>query len=161
MIGVAVKNEVVNKKVNLFKCKGFFIYMKLTTKDEELIEKAKALVGEKKVSGGAVKEVGSALLTKEGKIFTGANLDLWCGIGFCAEHSAIADMISHSDETQIETIVAVYHDEKDERFKIIPPCGRCREMMELIDRGNRENTDVIVSENKKMKLKELLPAEWM
>jgi len=135
--------------------------MNLTKKDEELIEKAKALVGEKKVSGGVVKEVGSALLTKEGEIFTGANLDLWCGIGFCAEHSAIANMISHSDETQIDTIVAVYYDEKEERFKIIPPCGRCREMMELVDKRNRENTNVIVSENKKMKLEELLPAEWI
>ena len=135
--------------------------MNLTRTDEELIEKAKALVGEKKVSGGVVKEVGSALLTKEGEIFTGANLDLWCGIGFCAEHSAIANMISHSDETQIDTIVAVYYDEKEERFKIIPPCGRCREMMELVDKRNRENTNVIVSEGKKMKLEELLPAEWM
>jgi cytidine deaminase len=139
----------------------FFIPMELTRKDKELIEKAERLVGEKKVSGGVVKEVGSALLTKNGEIFTGANLDLWCGIGFCAEHSAIAHMISHSDETQITSIVAVYYDTKDETFKIIPPCGRCREMMELIDKRNRENTNVIVSENKKMKLKELLPAEWM
>ena len=135
--------------------------MKLTKKDEKLIERAKALVGEKKVSGGVVKEVGSALLTKRGEIFTGVSLDLWCGIGFCAEHSAIATMISHSDETQIQAIVAVHYGKKEERLKIIPPCGRCREMMELIDERNRENTNVIVSENKKMKLKELLPVEWM
>ena len=139
----------------------FLFCMELTKKDEELIEKAERLVGEKKVSGGVVKEVGSALLTEKGEIFTGANLDLWCGIGFCAEHSAIAQMISHSDETQIKSIVAVYYDKKDETFKIIPPCGRCRELMELIDKRNRENTTVIVSESKKMKLKELLPAEWM
>ena len=129
--------------------------MRLSKEDLQLIERAKSLVGEKKVSGGTVKEVGSALLTKEGKTFTGVSMDLWCGIGFCAEHSAIADMISHSNETQIRTIVA------HSVSKIIYPCGRCREMMELIDIRNRDNTEVIVSENKKVKLKELLPGEWM
>ena len=128
--------------------------MKLTKDDKALIEKAKVLVGKKKVSGGVIKEVGSALLTKEEKIFTGVSLDLGCGIGFCAEHSAIANMISHSNETEIKTIVA-FGD------KIMYPCGRCREMIELINKRNRDNTEVIISKNKKVKLKELLPGEWM
>ncbi|MBS3095905.1 cytidine deaminase [Candidatus Woesearchaeota archaeon] len=128
--------------------------MKLTKEDKELIKKAKVLVGKRKVSGGVVREVGSALLTKGGEIFTGVSLDLWCGIGFCAEHSAISNMVSHSNETEIKTIVA-FGD------KIMYPCGRCREMMELVDKRNRYNTEVIISKNKKVKLKELLPGEWM
>ena len=128
---------------------------RLSKDDLQLIERARSLVGEKKVSGGTVKEVGSALLTKEGKVFTGVSMDLSCGIGFCAEHSAIANMISHSSETQIQTIVA------HNGSKIIYPCGRCREMMELVDIRNRDNTEVIVSEDKKVKLKELLHGEWM
>ena len=128
--------------------------MKLTKEDKELIEKAKVLVGKKKVSGGVVKEVSSALRTKNSKIFTGVSLDLWCGIGFCAEHSAISNMVSHSDETEIKTIVA-FGD------KIMYPCGRCREMMELVDKKNRDNTEVIISKSKKVKLKELLPGKWM
>ncbi len=127
--------------------------MTLTKEDKELIEKAKILVGEKKVSGGVVKEVGAALITKKGKIFTGVSLDLWCGIGFCAEHSAISNMISHSNETQIKTIVAL-------GSKIMYPCGGCREMMELIDKRNR-NTNIIIPGNKKVKLNDLLPGEWM
>jgi len=130
--------------------------MKPTKEDKELIERAKVLVGKRKVSGGIVKEVGSALITKGGKIFTGVSLDLGCGIGFCAEHSAIANMISHSNETEIKTIVAVYG-----RGKITYPCGRCRELMKLVDKRNIDNTGVIVSENKKVKLKELLPGDWM
>ncbi len=43
----------------------------------------------------------AALLANDGKVFTGANIDLWCGIGFCAEHSAIADMVSRDDNTEI------------------------------------------------------------
>ena len=128
--------------------------MKLAKDDKKLIETAKVLVGIKKVSGGIIKEVGSALLTKGGKIFTGVSLDLWCGIGFCAEHSAISNMVSHSNETEIKTIVA-FGD------KIMYPCGRCREMMELIDKRNRNNTEIIISKNKKVKLKDILPGNWM
>lgn len=129
--------------------------MKLSKSDFELIDKAKELVEPKKVSGGEIKEVGCCLETVSGKIFLGVNIDLWCGIGFCAEHSAIAEMVSHSEETQIKNIVA--HNNK----KIIYPCGRCREMMELINIKNRENTFVIISKNKKVKLKELLPGNWL
>jgi cytidine deaminase len=128
---------------------------RLSKDDLQLIIRARSLVSEKKVSGGIVKEVGSALLTEEGKTFTGVSLDLWCGIGFCAEHSAIANMISHSNETQIKTIVA------HNGHKIIYPCGRCREMMELVDIRNRDNTEVIIPEDRKVKLKELLPGEWI
>jgi len=128
---------------------------RLSNDDIQLIEQARTLVRETKVSGGIVKEVGSALVTNGGRVFTGVNLDLWCGIGFCAEHSAIANMISHSSETQIRTIVA--HNGRE----ILYPCGRCRELMELIDVRNREYTDIIISDNQKVKLKELLPGEWM
>jgi len=132
--------------------------MKLKKQDIQLIEKAKSLVGQKRISGGVIKEVGAALLTKKGNIYTGVSLDLACGIGFCAEHSAIANMISHSNETEIKTIVAC----SDSKVKpIIPPCGRCRELLQLINKKNRNNTYIIISNKEKIKLKELLPLRWM
>jgi cytidine deaminase len=131
--------------------------MKLTKEDKDLITKAKELVNVRKVTGGVVGEVGCSLLTKKGKIFTGVCMDLACGIGFCAEHTAIANMISHSNETEISSIVACTNSKKN---PILYPCGRCRELMQLINMKNRENTFVITSENKKVKLKELLPSAW-
>src|SRR3989344_488678 len=109
--------------------------MNLTKEDKELIQKAKILVGKKKVSGGFIKEVGSVLITKNGEIFTGVNLDLSCGIGFCAEHSAISNMVTNTNETQIKTIVAFG------KGKVMCPCGRCREMIELINKKNWNNTN--------------------
>ena len=126
--------------------------MKLTDKDKELVAKAKVLTGEKKVSGGVVKEVGAALLTRKGEVFTGVSLHLSCGIGFCAEHSAIAAMVSQSDETRIDTIAA-YGD------KVLYPCGRCRELMQQIDKRNMKDTWVIISTSEKVKLKDLLPGD--
>jgi cytidine deaminase len=40
--------------------------------------------------------------------------------------------------------------------KILPPCGRCREFMYQINNENLE-AEVLVAENKVVKLEELLP----
>jgi len=128
----------------------------LTKEDRELIKKAKVVSKRKKVSGGVIGEVGCALSTKK-RIYTGVSINLCCGIGFCAEHSAVADMVSHSNETEIKTIVALWVDGK--KWGILYPCGRCRELMQQINMKNRENTWVIISPKEKVKLKELLPEE--
>jgi cytidine deaminase len=125
----------------------------ISAEDNKLIEKAKALVDAKDIRGGVVKEVGCVLVTEKGKIFSGVSLDLVCGIGFCAEHTAISQMITQTDETHIKTIVAT-----DENG-VIPPCGRCRELMNILDARNKE-TEVIISDQKKIKLRELLPFAW-
>lgn len=125
----------------------------LSKKDRELIKKAKSLVGEKAIRGGFIKEVGCVLVTKKGRIFLGVNLDLASGIGFCAEHTAVAQMVTKTDETQIKTIVSAKKD------AVLSPCGRCRELLSLLDEKNLE-TDVIIDHNKKVKLKELLPYAW-
>ena len=130
------------------------IKMELTKQDKELINKAKLMVNKKKIYSGELKAVGCALITKKGKLFTGANWDLFCGVGFCAESSAISNMVSHSDETEIKTIVAC------SKHHIMPPCGRCREVMALLDKKNLENTEVIISDTEKVKLKELIPFDW-
>ena len=125
----------------------------ITKKDKKLIEKAKALVAAKDIRGGIVKEVGCVLVTEKGKIFSGVSLDLVCGIGFCAEHTAVSQMITQTDETHIKTIVAT-----DENG-VIPPCGRCRELLNILDARNKD-TEVIISDERKVKLRELLPFPW-
>ena len=44
---------------------------------------------------------------------------------------------------------------------IMYPCGRCRELMQSINKKNRTNTNIIIPGKKKIKLKNLLPGEWM
>lgn len=123
--------------------------------NEELIEKAKSVTKPKKISGDfTIGDVGCALVTEENNIYLGVCIDVACGIGFCAEHSAIAAMIT-AGEYKIKKIVAVYTD-----GTILPPCGRCREFIRQIDEENW-NTDVIIEKDKMVKLKELLPYHWM
>ena len=122
--------------------------------NEELIKKAKSVTKSRKIKHGyTVGDVGCALLTTHGNIYLGVCIDTSSGIGFCAEHSAIAAMVTHG-EHKIEKIVAV-----SENGKIFPPCGRCREFINQIHEQNK-NAEVIIGKSKVVKLKELLPHSW-
>jgi cytidine deaminase len=133
--------------------------MKLTKEDKELIEEAKnIIIKSKPVNLIDTGEVGSALLTKKGNIFRGVSIGHYCGIGSCGEYQAIGSMISNG-EKEIKKIVAVYYDEKKKKYEVIPPCGKCREMISQTSKKNK-NTEVIISKTKKVKLNELLPYAW-
>ena len=124
----------------------------MTIKD--LINEAKQIAAYRDTGDGFISgEVGSVILTKNGKIFKGVSIDCPCGIGFCGEHSAVAAMLTDR-ESEIDLIVAV-----DNEGKILPPCGRCRELMYQVNKKNLD-TAIILSENKTMKLSELLPIRW-
>ena len=71
--------------------------------NQELIEKARGMLGKFQLSqeGLTAGSVSSALMTSKGNTYTGICLDLACGIGFCAEHAAIAEMLK-ARETAIE-----------------------------------------------------------
>jgi cytidine deaminase len=118
----------------------------------ELIDRARRVLKPRELSlGNSAGDVGCALLSAGGNIYLGVCIDVSSGIGFCAEHSAIAAMIT-AGETSISKIVAVWGDNT-----ILPPCGRCREFMYEIDTTNLESTEVILGEHKAVKLKDLLP----
>lgn len=123
--------------------------------NQELIETAKAILGEFQLAekGLTAGSVSCALMTNKGSVYTGICLDLACGIGFCAEHSAVAEMLK-ARETIIEYVVAVGSK------GIMMPCGRCRELMIQISKKNI-NTKVIVDEKKCVTLNELLPKHWI
>jgi cytidine deaminase len=120
--------------------------------NSEMIEKAKTVLRPRKLSNdNSAGDVACALLSSKGNFYLGVCIDVSSGIGFCAEHSAIAAMIT-AGESSIAKIVAVSSD-----GKILPPCGRCREFMFEIDITNLALTDVILGENNVVKLQELLP----
>ena len=125
----------------------------LTENEKSLIQRAKALAKETDIKNGIVKEVGCVLVTEKGEIFEGVSLNIPCGIGFCAEHTAISQMITQTDETHIKIIVAAC------AWNVSAPCGRCRELINLIDERNKE-TEIIVTDDKKVKLKDILPYNW-
>ena len=74
----------------------------------ELLDHARALLGEFSLATPdcSAGSVAAAIRAKSGKIYSGVCLHLPCGIGFCAEHAAVAEMLK-SRETRVDAIVAV------------------------------------------------------
>lgn len=123
--------------------------------DEELIERAREVVNPREIAHGfTVGDVGCALLSEAGNLYVGVCIDAGGGIGFCAEHSAIAAMVTRGEQA-IRRIVAVLGD-----GTVLPPCGRCREFMRQIDGGNMERTEVLLGGGRVVRLRELLPHPW-
>ena len=97
--------------------------------------------------------VGCALVTDRGNVYTGVVVNFQNGIGFCAEHAAVAEMIKHG-ESRIARIAGA-----TAKGAPLPPCGRCREMMAQADPDNLD-TDVLLPGGAVKKLRELLPDTW-
>ena len=102
---------------------------------------------------GKAGHVACALEAESGAVFTGICIDVPCSIGICAEQSAIAEMLKHG-ETKIKRLIAVYED-----GSILPPCGRCRELISQLDFDN-EDTVVVMDDGREITLKKLLPERW-
>ncbi|HVJ73172.1 MAG TPA: cytidine deaminase [Casimicrobiaceae bacterium] len=120
-----------------------------------LVAEARAVLGKfvlvkPSISAGGV---AAALETTSGRIYTGICLDLACGIGFCAEHAAIAEMLK-SRETAIRRIVAI------DAEGVLAPCGRCRELIIQVDRSNLD-CEVILPGDTVARMADLLPRAWL
>ena len=124
------------------------------TEDEDgarLVAAAAALAGEFRTSPEcAAGSVAAALLSESGKVYTGICVDTACGMGFCAEHAAVAEMLK-ARESRIAMVVAVAAG-----GRILAPCGRCRELMWQVDARNRD-ARVLVAADRAVPLAELLP----
>jgi cytidine deaminase len=122
---------------------------------ESLIAEARRHVGEfelvkPSLTAGAV---AAALVAGNGLVYTGICLELACGIGFCAEHAAVAEMLK-ARETHVRTIVAVNSD------RVVAPCGRCRELLVQVDRRNLD-CEVLLPDGASATLRDLLPNAWL
>jgi cytidine deaminase len=97
-------------------------------------------------------KVGAAVLTSDGKIYTGCNIESSSyGLTICAERTAIFKAVSEGKKKFSALAVATDHK------TITPPCGACRQV--IVDLAG--NIDVIMATSDGtftvMKMSELLP----
>ncbi len=120
---------------------------------EVLKEVAKRLAGDTVVSDYVrCGHVACALLTDKGNVYTGISINAKCGIGFCAEHSAIADMLK-AGESRIVKIVS------SSKNDVVVSCGRCLEFIRQINEEN-VNAKVLLKTGDVKTVDELLPIRW-
>ena len=119
----------------------------------ELYEIAKNTLNPRQLTeNSSVGSVAAALMTDKGKIYRGVCIDVPCSMGFCAEHAAIAAMVT-AGENRIEKLIAVYQD-----GSVIPPCGRCREFVCQLHPKNY--LCQVQLADRVVRMEELLPERW-
>lgn len=131
--------------------------MKLSKKDEELIEIATKIVKENcNIYPSANLHVACALRAKSGKVYVGINLKTSHSV--CAEQVAIGQAFA-CGEREFESIVAVQLDTNLDPH-VVSPCGLCRYTFTKL----KLNFKVIVPQGKKLtkvNIKELLPFPYV
>ena len=128
------------------------------SQSDRLIERAAGTLNPRRVGDRLFGDVASALVTDAGSWYVGVCIDTASGTGFCAEHAAIAAMVT-AGEYRIDRIVAVWRDDSGLLY-VLPPCGRCREFMRQVDPENL-GTRVVLGREEAVELRELLPRhEW-
>ena len=117
---------------------------------KELIAKAKGASKNAYAPYSGFK-VGAALLTKEGKIFTGCNVENSSyGLTMCAERTAIFKAVSEGYKNFSEMVIYVDSD------ILFTPCGACRQVISEFS-NNLKITIISNKEKFETNIKELLP----
>ena len=118
--------------------------------DKELIAKAKK-ASENAYAPYSKFNVGAAIKTKEGNIFTGCNVEnASYGLTMCAERTAIFKAVSEGYREFKEMVIYVDSD------TLFTPCGACRQ---VIAEFSHDIKITVISKTKTLEtsIKELLP----
>ena len=121
-----------------------------------LIEKASE-AREKSYSPYSHFAVGAALLAADGKIYTGANIEVSSHTPtICAERVAFARAV-HEGQRDFVAIAVLGGEAGREVDFLCPPCGVCRQVMSEFCRGDFKIILTDGKEHKVLTLDELLP----
>ena len=123
-----------------------------------LYEAAKSVMRERRISEYVTAgEVGAAILSKSGKIYTGVCVDTCSTLGICAERNAIFHMITNGEQ-EIARVLAILPDGKTGA-----PCGACRELMVQLMPDSYRSVEIMLDyeKNRVITLGELTPEWWI
>ena len=123
---------------------------------EEMLELARSKLNPQRLGEyDSTGLVAAVLAGANGTYYAGVNIDLACGIGFCAERSAAAAMVTDGERT-VRRFVCV-----DAEGKPLPPCGVCREFLLQLSPENARAEFLLCEKPKKIcRLEELMPHPW-
>lgn len=125
---------------------------------KKLYESARSVLNARKISDYVTAgEVGAAILSKSGRIYTGVCVDTCSTLGICAERNAIFNMITNGEQ-EIDKVLAILPDGKTGA-----PCGACRELMVQLMPDSYKDIEIMLDyENDKViKLGDITPEWWI
>ena len=137
-------------------------YSELSEQDTEVLSRAIEASDRLYVRG--IQEVGAAVRTISGAIFAGIHFETSTGFAnVCGEIAAICCMVA-AGHRDLATVAAVWRD-SDGKHYLLPPCGRCREVISdfnpdawVITTTAQDHWDVgAIQHPGKVRIAELLP----
>jgi cytidine deaminase len=101
-------------------------YAELTEPDRAVLQQAVEAADRLYVRG--IQEVGAALRTAGGQLFSAIHFETATGFAnICGEVAAICCMVA-AGHRDLEIVAAVWRDSEGKHY-LLPPCGRCREVI--------------------------------
>jgi cytidine deaminase len=101
-------------------------YVELTEADRAVLQQAVDAADRLYVQG--IQEVGAALRTAGGQIFSAIHFETATGFAnVCGEVAAICCMVA-AGHRDLAIVAAVWRDPEGKHY-LLPPCGRCREVI--------------------------------
>ena len=125
---------------------------------QTMFDAARSVMNERRLSAYVTAgEVGAAVLSRSGRIYTGVCVDTCSTLGICAERNAIFQMITNG-EHEIDKVLAVMPDGKTGA-----PCGACRELMVQLMPDSYKNIEIMLDfgNRRVTTLGELTPEWWI
>jgi len=123
-------------------------------REKELIEKAKR-ARLKAYAPYSKFKVGAALLTKSGKVYTGANVEnSTFGLTICAERVAVFKAVSRGEKKFLKIVVVADKDPP------VTPCGACRQVLSEFAKDLKVICASLQGKVERYSLKELLPVAF-
>lgn len=128
---------------------------------DRLLEEAKNIANSNFCCKHSKYTVGAALLTKDGKLYKGFNVENDGIQSICAERVAFVKALSEGNK-EFECIVVVGKPQEEAKFVKTLPCGYCRQFMseyvteDFLIYGYDEEKDELYE----FKIKDLLPENF-
>lgn len=121
---------------------------------EQLIETAKA-ARVRSVAPFSNFMVGAALQTKDGKVFTGCNIESASyGLTVCAERVAIWKALSDGERDFTDLVIVA------DTETLTPPCGTCRQIIWEFAKHAKIVLANLQGQREEREIKELLPSAF-
>ena len=96
--------------------------------------------------------VGAALRTKEGKVFTGCNVESASyGLTVCAERVAIWKALSEGERDFTDLVIVA------DTEQLTPPCGTCRQIIWEFSKHAKITLSNLRGQKEEVDIRELLP----
>ena len=123
----------------------------MSTRDEALVEAARAVLENAHAPYSGLR-VGAALLTADGRIFNGCNVEnASFGLTLCAERTAVCKAVSEGERDL--AAIAIVSSAK----QVLMPCGACRQVLMEFAPNLRVILQGEGTERTEVTLTELLP----